>query len=143
MEVTESQIKKGGLFSFSYPTYKVTVAPLGWCVRRKESDFIYLWKYLMKIYNNMIVPPLMTLDGKMGKDKLDKKEYFFSKFLEDCLWNPDLKGSYFMQEFLSLTDEKLFSKVMKDREKDKVPEILKNYYTVAGELKVQSTLETW
>jgi len=25
---------------------------------------------------------------------------------------------------------------MKDREKDKVPEILKNFYTVAGELKV-------
>lgn len=48
-----------------------------------------------------------------------------------------------MQEFLSLADEKLFSKVMKDREKDKVPDILKNFYTVAGELKVQSTLETW
>jgi len=29
----------------------------------------------------MIVPPLMTLDGKMGKDKLEKKEYFFAKFL--------------------------------------------------------------
>lgn len=41
-----------------------------------------------------------------------------------------------MQEFLSLSDEKLFQKVMKDREKDKQPEILKNYYTVAGELKV-------
>ena len=32
---------------------------------------------------------------------------------------------------------------MKDREKDKQPEILKNYYSVAGEHKVQSTLETW
>jgi hypothetical protein len=32
---------------------------------------------------------------------------------------------------------------MKDREKDKMPEILKNYYSVAGELKVASTLETW
>jgi len=41
-----------------------------------------------------------------------------------------------MQEFLSLADDKLFSKVMKDREKDKCPEILKNYYSVAGELKV-------
>lgn len=136
IKVSESEIKKGGLFSFSYPLYKVTLQPLGWSVKWKESDFVYLRKYLLKIYNNMIIPPLLTLDGKMGKDKLEKKEYYFTKFLQDCLWNPDLKGCYFMQEFLSLTDDKLFTKVMKDREKDKTPEILKNYYTVAGELQV-------
>jgi len=41
-----------------------------------------------------------------------------------------------LQEFFALTDDKLFGKVMKDREKDKQPEILKNYYSVAGEHKV-------
>ena len=91
----------------------------------------------------MIIPPLLTLDGKMSQEKLEKKEYYFTKFLHDCLRNSDLKGCYFLQEFLSLTDDKLFGKVMKDREKDKQPEILKNYYSVAGEHKVQSTLETW
>jgi len=81
VKVTESQIKKGGLFSFSYPTYQVSLKPLGWSVRRKETDFIYLWKYLLKIYNNMIIPPLLTLDGKMSQEKLEKKEFYFTKFL--------------------------------------------------------------
>lgn len=42
-----------------------------------------------------------------------------------------------------MADDRLFGKVMKDREKDKTPEILKNFYSVSGALKVSSTLETW
>lgn len=46
VEVSEGLIKKGGMFSFSYATYKIIVEPLGWTVRRKEEDFINLRKYL-------------------------------------------------------------------------------------------------
>lgn len=132
ISVSDSQIKKGGLFSFSYVTYKVTLDPFGWNVRRKEADFIYLRKYLLWIYPNHVIPPLLLLGGSLAEDWIFKKEHYLSKFLEDCLRSPDLKGCYFMQEFLSLADDRLFGKVMKDREKDKNPEILKNFYSVSG-----------
>ena len=53
--VSDSLVKKGGMFSFSFPTYKITLRPLGWSVRRKEAEFIYLRKYLLKTYPNQFV----------------------------------------------------------------------------------------
>ena len=67
INVSDSQVKKGGLFSFSYPTYKITLEPLGWNVRRKESEFVYLRKYLCKHYPNHIIPPLMS-DNKLAEE---------------------------------------------------------------------------
>lgn len=46
ISVSEGQVKKGGMFSFSYATYKITVEPIGWNIRRKEEEFQYLRKYL-------------------------------------------------------------------------------------------------
>lgn len=74
---------------------------------------------------------------------MKKKEYFFQKFLQDCLRNEDLRSSFILQEFLSLSDEKAFAKLLKEREKDKAPEFLSQFYTTKGELQVNSTLETW
>lgn len=44
--VSDGLVKKGGIFSFSYASYKVTLDPLGYSVRRREDDFIKLRKYL-------------------------------------------------------------------------------------------------
>lgn len=57
IKVSDSLVKKGGMFSFSFPTYKITLMPLGWAVRRKEAEFAYLRKYLLKVYPNQIVRP--------------------------------------------------------------------------------------
>ena len=42
VKVCSPQIKKGGLFSSTHVTYKIILDPLGWMVRRKESDFVAL-----------------------------------------------------------------------------------------------------
>lgn len=46
VNVTDGLVKKGGMFSFSYATYKIELEPIGYYVRRKESDFSSLRKYL-------------------------------------------------------------------------------------------------
>jgi len=76
VKVSDSVVKKGGLFSFSYPTYKISTFPLLWTVRRKESDFVSLRKYFVKHYSNQLIPPLMS-DGKLTEERMRKKEYFF------------------------------------------------------------------
>lgn len=79
----------------------------------------------------------------MSAEKMKQKENYFQKFLQDCLRNEDLRASYFLMEFLSLADEKAFGKMMKDWEREKHPQLLSQYYTHDGELKVSSTVETW
>ena len=87
VEVSEGLIKKGGMFSFSYPTYKIVVEPLGWTVRRKEDDFMTLRKYLWKIYPSQYIPPLILTSKKLTEDALKKKEKYFTKFLTNVLRN--------------------------------------------------------
>ena len=48
--VHKHAVQKDGFFSFSYPSFEVQVNPVGWKVRRKEQDFIFLREYLRKKY---------------------------------------------------------------------------------------------
>ena len=79
----------------------------------------------------------------MTEDKLKQKETFFEQFLVGILRNPDLRGSFFLSDFLSVTEDSEFQKVIKNREKQKAPEKLDEMYSVSGQLKSSSTVETW
>lgn len=48
--VHKHAVCKDGFFSFSYASYEVQLNPIGWKVRRKESDFVFLREYLRKKY---------------------------------------------------------------------------------------------
>lgn len=85
--VSEGQVKKGGMFSFSYATYKITVEPIGWNIRRKEEEFQYLRKYLWKAYPNQYIPPLIMTSKKLTEHAIQKKEEYFTKFLVNVLRN--------------------------------------------------------
>lgn len=39
IRVSEGLIKEGGIFAANYITYKVETSPMGYEVRRKDSDF--------------------------------------------------------------------------------------------------------
>jgi len=46
IRVTVGLIKEGGIFTVSYITYRIYTSPLGYDVRRKDSDFLFLKKNL-------------------------------------------------------------------------------------------------
>lgn len=48
--VSKSRVCKDGFFSFSYASYEIQLNPIGWKVRRKEQDFIFLREYLRRKY---------------------------------------------------------------------------------------------
>ena len=57
IDVTKPKIEKGGIFSFSYSTYLIVTCALNLQVRRKYTDFIWLYNILKKQFVNCIVPP--------------------------------------------------------------------------------------
>lgn len=77
IRVTEAMIKDGGVFSANYITYKVATAPLGYEVRRKDADFLFLRKILAKSYPHIIVPPLPSKAPKANAKYFKKREKYY------------------------------------------------------------------
>ena len=141
--VSEGLVKKGGLFSFSYASYKITLEPLGYNVRRKEEDFINLRKYLCKIYSNQYIPPLILTEKKLTEGAIQKKEKFFNIFLKNLLRNRDLRGSDYLNDFLSIQDHKEFKAKWKLREREKDPAEIYDFYSSSGIADVRSNSDIW
>ena len=57
--VNNGLVKEGGIFSASYLTYNITTSGDGftWEVRRKDADFFFLRKFLLKCFPHTIIPP--------------------------------------------------------------------------------------
>lgn len=85
--VHDGLIKKGGFLSFSFISYKVSLEPLSYWVRRREEDFTFLRKYLWKMYPSQFIPPLIMPSKKMTEESILKKEKYFTKFLTNVLRN--------------------------------------------------------
>lgn len=81
-EVSLGQAKEGGLFGGSFVTYKITTSPLGYDVRRKDSDFHYLRKILVRTYPHMVVPPCLSASvAKASPKGIEKRERYYNRFL--------------------------------------------------------------
>jgi len=59
------------------------------------------------------------------------------------LRNPDLRGSYFLQEFFSVDNREAFDKLIEQRKKETVPQKLSDYTTLNGKANVKSNTTTW
>ena len=55
IEISEPEVSKGGIFSFSYLSFRVASEPMGWEVRRLEKDFVTLRQYLVKQFPTVLV----------------------------------------------------------------------------------------
>jgi sorting nexin-7/30/sorting nexin-8 len=143
VEVTDGLVKKEGIFSFSYASYRITLEPLGYDVRRKEEDFIYLRKYLCRVYSNQYIPPLILTAKKLTEKAIQKKQKYFTKFLINVLRNKDLRGSDYLHEFLSIKDNKDFKTRRKLRDKEKEPNSVNEYFTSKGVANVSSSTNIW
>lgn len=141
--VSDGLVKKSGLFSFSYASYKVQTEPLGYLVRRKEEDFVMLRKYLCKIYPNMYIPPLILTSKKLTEKAILKKEKYFTKFLVNVLRNKDLRGCEYLHDFLYIKDDKDFKAKRKLREKEKEPMSVFDHYTSSGIADVRGNSNIW
>jgi hypothetical protein len=136
IKVSEPQIEKGGIFSFSYSTYLIKTSPLNLEVRRRYSDFIWLYNILKMHFVNCIVPPFFKKKDKLTKEKMEKKIFFIEKFLNDISIHPLLRNSQIFYDFISIQNEKDFIKQKNIYEKAETPSSIKTNKTLNGEIKV-------
>jgi len=82
VRVSEGSVKSGGLFSTSYLMYKIVVNPLRWEIQRKDQDFYFLRKILLKNFPYVIIPPLPKIKKKKESEKaIKRRERYFMRFL--------------------------------------------------------------
>lgn len=117
IRVYQGQIKSGGMFSSSYIIYNVSVDPLGWTVQRKDSDFYFLRKYLLKMHPYLIIPPLPPKKKKDTDRFMRRRERFLTRFMQAISRSEELKADLFLQKWLQNEDPKTWSKDMKEAEK--------------------------
>lgn len=120
-------VKEGGIFSASYPTYKIVTTASGGVfneVRRKDADFLFLRKHLLRGFPHLIIPPCPKDQPKILGDKIKKREKYYTRFLQAIVRCEELKTSKFLLTFLSQADVKEFTKTQK--EADKIKEQIKN-----------------
>ena len=136
IEVGDGQTKEAGIFSASYITYKVRTEPLGYEVRRRDTEFIFLRKILARLYPHILVPACLGgAPNKAIPKVIEKRERYYTRFLSAIMRSEELKSSQFLLSFVHETDPKVFSKIMKDAEKSKAPRGLEEFTLAEGEAK--------
>ena len=73
VKVSEPQVTGGGIFSKKYVVYTITTMPLGWIVKRRYREFLWLRELLSDIYLGSYLPPI---PAKKTKGNLEDKTIF-------------------------------------------------------------------
>lgn len=107
------------MFSSSYLQYRVSVDPIGWSVQRKDQDFYFLRKYLLKVHPYLLIPPLPPKKKKDTERFIRRRERYLTRFLQALSRCEELKSDSFVLKWLQNDDAKVFAKEMKDAEKEK------------------------
>lgn len=134
--VLEATYKPGGIFQFAYNEYTIVTNPFGWMTKRRENDFIKLREYLVKIFPQYCIPPLVTPRSMYDASSLKEKEFFFQKFLNDILANEELRACKYLEQFLTVPNENKFKPIRKKMDKIGRPSDIGDFSTIDGKVSI-------
>ena len=101
ISVSDGLVKEAGLFAGSYISYRVKTDPLGYDVRRRDSDFGVLRKILARQFPNIVVAPCSGIPPVKNVPKLiEKRERYYRRFMQTLIKSEELKSSQFFLDFL-------------------------------------------
>ena len=103
---------EGGLFSGSYISYGVNIPSLNINVRKRYSDFEWLYKKLTEYFVNCVVPPLCKKNffKRFDKELISKRSRNLEKFLNGIAIHPILKNSFIFYYFMQQDNEEIKQK---------------------------------
>ena len=141
IEIALGEKKPGTFFSKAYQTYIITVPKLNLKVSRRYSDFEWLRQILVYIFSSSVIPPIPK-KNKLGGDRfneefLEKRTRTLEKFLNLLLEDPNIKSSQLFYEFLSIEELNKFYDMKKHYNHYKLPQTLKEYKTLNGQLDIK------
>ena len=141
IEIILGQKKAGTFFSKSYQTYSITVPALNLKVSRRYSDFEWLRQILVSMFPSSVIPPIPK-KNKLGGDRfneefLEKRTRTLEKFLNLLLQDPLIKASQIFYDFVSIEQENLFNEKKRHYNTFKLPNTLKEYKSLNGQLDIK------
>ena len=138
IKVSDPKVIEGNFFSKSYVTYLVETKPVGFIVRRRFNDFIWLHDILKQLYINCVIPPLSKKNYIYGiKDyQIAKRIRVLQKFMTEISVHPLLKHSQIFYEFITIKEDKDFIKKKDEYSKINFPKKAEDIKTLSGELNI-------
>lgn len=141
IEIALGEKKPGTFFSKSYQTYTITVPIMNLKVSRRYSDFEWLRQILVNIFSSSVIPPIPK-KNKIGGDRfnegfLEKRTRTLEKFLNLLLEDPNIKASQILYDFISIEEENKFNEKKKSYNNYKLPQALKDYKSLNGQLDIK------
>jgi hypothetical protein len=95
-------------------TYEVHLAPMGYKVRRRYSDFAWLVGVLQARYVGVLIPPLPPKEGMMSKKGFLKiRMRALHIFVNKLVLNPYLRSDSAVMDFFSVNESKAWSTTKK------------------------------
>ena len=141
IEIALGEKMPGTFFSKAYQTYVITVPKLNLKVIRRYSDFEWLRQILVNIFSSSVIPPIPK-KNKLGGDRfneefLEKRTRTLEKFLNLLNKDPVIKSSQLFYNFLSIDELKTFYEMKKQYNHYKLPQTLKDYKSLNGQLDIK------
>lgn len=102
IKVFDGSVEKGGFLQQSYLQYKVTTEAEGvsWSISRKDADFYFLRKVLLKNYPYMMVPPLPAKKKKDSEKSIKRRQNYLSRFMQGIARCEEFKSDKFLLQWL-------------------------------------------
>ena len=125
--------------SSNYLLYKVRTEAEGvqWSIFRKDADFYFLRKVLIKNYPYLMVPPLPVKKKKDTEKSIKRRQHYLSRFMQAITRCEEFKSDKFLLQWLQNDDQKEFSKIMKTADKFKYVKKMENVVTPTGSVPCQ------
>jgi hypothetical protein len=139
IKISDPKVIEGNFFAKSYVSYLVETEPLGYQVRRRFNDFIWLHNILKSIYINVIIPPLYKKNNylyALKDDQIAKRIRTLSKFIDEISKHPLLRSSQIFYDFISMKDDQDFTRKKDEYSKIIVPTKAEDIKTLTGEINI-------
>ena len=131
-----------GIFTKSYISYGVSIPSMNIMVRKRYSDFEWLYQKLGDYFVNCVIPPLCKKNymEQFNEDFISKRARALEKFLNGIAVHPILKNSFIFYYFM-LKDNEEFKQKKALYDQPFKPKRINDFNNVDGFLKVNLTNE--
>ena len=133
---------EAGIFSKSYISYGVSIPSLNIMVRKRYSDFEWLYQKLGDYFINCVIPPLCKKNymEQFHEDFISKRARALEKFINGIALHPILKNSFIFYYFM-LKDNEEFKQKKALYDQPFKPKRINDFNNVEGIIKVNLSNE--
>ena len=129
---------EAGIFSKPYISYGVSIPSLNIKMRKRYSDFEWLYQKLGDYFINCVIPPLCKKNymEQFNEDFISKRARALERFMNGIAVHPILKNSFIFYYFMSVKDSEEFKQKKVLYEQPFKPKRINDFNNIDGLIKV-------